>query len=92
MKLMIGSFSLFNKIIRTNYEEMMKEINAKEVSDYTDFLDNLFIHEIEFNKELKFSEIIKIKKILKEEEYIKYVILEDDNEEEIILFLSLIHI
>lgn len=86
MKLMIGSFSLFNKIIRTNYEKMMREINAKEISDYTDFLDNLFIHEIEFNKELKFSEIIKIKKILKKEEYIKYVILEDDNEEEIILF------
>lgn len=86
MKLIIESFFLFNKMMRINYKEMMKEINAKDVSDYIDVLDNLFIHEIEFNKELKFSEIIKIKEILKKEEHIKCVTLEDDNEEEIILF------
>lgn len=86
MKLIIESFSLSDDVIKKNYKDMMDEINAKDISNFQDKLNDLFLHEVEFNKDLNVSEIMKIKKILERENCIFSTSLEDNNGEKITLF------
>lgn len=86
MNLIIFSYSLFDEEIQEHLNDM-KKIKAKNVTkDYNNISKYQFVHEINFNKDLKFSEIIKIKKELEVDNSIECVTIEDDNGEDIILF------
>lgn len=85
MNLIIFSYSLFDEEVQEHLNDM-RNIKAKNITKEYDISKYQFVHKINFNKDLKFSEIIKIKKEFEEDDYIKYVTLEDNNEEEIILF------
>lgn len=85
MNLIIFSYSLFDEEVQEHLNDM-RNIKAKNVTKEYDISKYQFVHKINFNKDLKFSEIIKIKKEFEEDDYIRCVTLEDNNEEEIILF------
>ena len=65
MNLIINSKCFNNNKSIEKYKEMMKEINAKELY-HVKIKKNMYryTHDIEFNKDLKFSELMKIKDIL----------------------------
>lgn len=85
MNLIIFSSSLFDEEVQEHINDM-KNIKAKNVTKKYNLPKYKFVHKINFDKDLKFSEIIKIKKEFKEDEYIERVTLENNDEEEIILF------
>ena len=85
MNLIIFSCSLFDEEVQEHLNDM-RNIKAKNVTKEYDISKYQFVHKINFNKDLKFSEIIKIKKEFEEDDYIRCVTLEDNNKEGIILF------
>lgn len=88
MQLMIESYCLTSAKLINEYLDMMKEINAEEIykekTDYDFEKENKYIHKIEFDKELKFSEIIEIKDILYPENILAAWIKDGINKELII--------
>ena len=89
MQLIIESYCLTSAKLINEYLDIMEEINAKEIykektDDYFE-KENKYLHKIEFNKDLKVSELIQIKDSLYPEE-IMAVWIKDDENKEITLF------
>ena len=86
MNLYIESYVLDVEKERNEYFNIMKQISAKMFDESFDINSPCYVHEIKFDKDLKFSELMKVKEIIFNIYDAKSAWIKDDNQNELVLF------